>query len=197
MEKQNVLSMVSRAFREVFRDYRYIVLAGFFSFLIFAISVWLRNLQLLGEVVASSLFSFPEKILLFVRFLGGITTSVSALTAFLIVLTALLFGINIAFFIYFLRKNKRLAGGRAGTVAASGLVSGIFGVGCASCGAFLLTALLSSVGASGLITFFPLQGAEFNILSIILLSVSIVLLTRAMYTSKVCKDGVCQVIPVE
>ena len=54
-----------------------------------------------------------------------------------------------------------------------GITSGVVGMGCAACGSFLLTSMLSFVGASGILAFLPLGGGEFGILGVILLGISL------------------------
>lgn len=68
----------------------------------------------------------------------------------------------------------------------SAFVSGILGVGCASCGSFLLGALLASAGAAGVIALLPLGGEEFSILAIGLLAASIFWMTKSIKRTKTC-----------
>lgn len=97
-----------KTLRDVFKKPGYLVLALIVSFLIFSLSVWLRNLPFLGTVITSSAFSVPDKIILFVRFLGGIATNVTPFSAVLIVTMSLLFGINASMFIYYIKQAKEV-----------------------------------------------------------------------------------------
>lgn len=160
-------------------------MAAAVGFLIFSFSIWLRNLPFLKEMIVSPAFSFADKLLLFVRFLGGIATNVTLFSAALIITMSILFGINASLFLYYLVKRREFPK-KEGAGAAGAFVSGMFGVGCASCGSFLLGAVLASFGASGLITFLPLRGEELSILSIILLSLSIYWMSKNIQSNKVC-----------
>lgn len=88
--------------------------------------------------------------------------------------------------IYFLKnkikEEKRRVGGASGIV---GLVSGVIGVGCAACGSFLITSL-SLVGATGLLTFLPLEGGEFGIIGIALLGYAVYQLAQKIINPLIC-----------
>ncbi len=71
------------------------------------------------------------------------------------------------------------------------VMSGLFGIGCSACGSFLGTAILASLGASGIVALLPLRGGEFGILGITLLLFSIVSISRAIQ-----KHGVCPIEPI-
>ena len=68
-----------------------------------------------------------------------------------------------------------------------GLVTGVFGIGCAACGTFVLTPLLIAVGAGGLIAFLPFGGEEFGVLSTGILGFSIFLTSKKIQDPLTCK----------
>lgn len=178
--------MVLRTLKEVFRNYRYVLTAIVFAFAIFAFSLWLRNLPLLGDVIVSPAFSFFDKLTLFTKLLGGIATNVTPFSAAFIIIMSILFGINASLFLHYLVKRKEFPK-KEGVGALGAFASGMLGVGCASCGSFLLGAVLASFGASGLITLLPLRGEEFSVLAIFLLGLSIFWISKSIQTSKVCQ----------
>ncbi len=100
----------------------------------------------------------------------------------------MLFGINIAVLWYVRAANKKLRA-KGSTAALGGTIAGILGVGCASCGSILLTSILASFGATGLIALFPLRGQEFAIASIVLLLISL----SGLLKSAALPPGVCAV----
>lgn len=177
--------MVLRTLKNVFRNYLYAVIALVFAFAIFAFSIWLRNLPLLGNIITSPAFGLSDKITLFIKFLGGITTNVTPFSATLIIVMSALFGINASLFLYYIVKRKEFPK-KEGVGALGAFASGMLGVGCASCGSFLLGAALASFGASGLIAFLPLRGEEFSILAIVLLALSIFWISKSIQSTKVC-----------
>lgn len=183
---KSLVVTISSALKEVLIKPQYAIVAAIFSFAIFALSVWLRNLSLLKQVITSSAFSFSDKLLLFVRFLGGIATNVTPFSAFMIILMSILFGVNASLFLHYLVNRKKLPK-KEGIGELGAFASGMLGVGCASCGSFLLGSILASVGASGAILLLPLRGEELTVLSIALLSFSIYWISRAMQPKETCK----------
>jgi len=86
--------------------------------------------------------------------------------------------------LYYLVKRKDIPK-KEGVGAAGAFASGLLGVGCASCGAFLLGSILASFGASGLIALLPLRGEEFSILAIVLLGLSIYWISKSIQSTKI------------
>jgi hypothetical protein len=118
-------------------------------------------------VVTSQTLSVSQKALFLWSLLGAITTNYSILTAWLLIIIALLSGLNIAVSTYYFKQ--RLAFQKAYGVSLLGMLAGFIGIGCASCGSIFLATLIG-VGATASVTgAMPLQGQEFTILSILLL----------------------------
>ncbi|MBK5204909.1 MAG: hypothetical protein JJD98_05735 [Polaromonas sp.] len=57
-------------------------------------------------------------------------------------------------------------------------MSGVIGIGCAACGSLILGVILPSFGAAGALAALPLNGEEFGILSVALLFVSLLLISK-------------------
>ena len=68
----------------------------------------------------------------------------------------------------------------------AGLASGLFGVGCAACGTFVLGPVASFVGVSGLVAVLPFGGEEFGVLGIAMLGLSVVLTARKIGDPVTC-----------
>ncbi len=165
---------------------RYALLAIFVSIIVFTVAVWLPNLGLIYIVLQKA--TIPEVMSLLWSLYGGIGTNFSLLSASYTTAIAVLFGVNISLLVYYVRRVRRGVGG-AGSVSAvgaGGFISGIFGIGCAVCGTFLLTSLLALFGATGILVFLPFGGEEFGILGVILLLSSIFLLLRKIRDPLVC-----------
>ena len=104
--------------------------------------------------------------------LGSIITNFTILSALSTIAIAMLFGINVALVVYFLRRKIGEVKQMGITNGFLGITSGIVGIGCAACGSLLLTSVLSLFGASSILAFLPLAGGEFSILAVILLVIS-------------------------
>lgn len=179
--------MVLQALQKVFRRPTYTLLALVISAIIFAFAVWFPNLSLIVKIMDHPGITFSQKLSLPASLLGSIVTNFTLLSAAYTILIAILFGINIAMIIYFLRRridDVRQAGLGTGLV---GITSGILGMGCAACGSFLLTSILSLFGASWVLSYLPLAGEEFGILGVILLTTSIYLTAKQIENPLVCK----------
>ena len=87
---------------------------------------------------------------------------------------------------YFIKNRVRDISQSGVTTGVLGIISGILGVGCAACGAFLLTSVLSTFGVAEIISYLPLGGGEFGIIGIILLIVSIHLTAKKIVSPQVC-----------
>jgi len=72
-------------------------------------------------------------------------------------------------------------------VPAGGLISGIFGIGCAACGTLVLTPLLALIGAGGIVALLPFGGQEFGVFGVGMLGFSIFVIAKKIQEPLVCK----------
>ena len=166
----------------------YLVLALSVAFVVFTFAVWLPNLGLVMVVLGTETASVLSKIAFLGSLYGSIVTNFSFVSAIYTTTIALLFGVQIALLTYYIRK---VSGGWGsikvtGATSLGGLISGIFGIGCAACGTFILTSVLALFGATGFLAFLPLGGEEFGIIGIALLAYSIFLLLKKIDGPLVC-----------
>ena len=165
--------MIPQALQKVFTKPSYVLGALMTSFVVFAFATWLPNIRLIISVFGTTGISFLQKLELPVTLLGSIATNFTLLSATYTIAIAILFGINLAMVVYYLRR--KVSEEKQGGIATGffGITSGILGMGCAACGSFLLANILSFFGVSGALTFLPLAGGEFGILGVVLLAISI------------------------
>lgn len=178
--------MLLKALQKVFTKSGYEILALFISALAFAVAVWLPNLQLVAGIVTSPNISLAEKIGVPISLLGSITTNFTPLSAILIIVTALLIGINISLSVYLVREGLKVGGNlKESVLSVFGLGAGVLGVGCAACGSLIISGITGLMGA-GFIAFLPLGGVKFSILAVILLSFSMYLTSKKIMSPLVC-----------
>lgn len=179
--------MVFKALLKVFRHPRYILLAIYMSAFVFLFSVWLPNIRLITGVLF--LFEIPatQKIALLTSLASSINTNFTTISAGYTVLISVLFGVNFAMMLFFLRRRIKEVRNTGVAVGILGTISGVLGVGCAACGSLLLVNVLSLVGATSVLTSLPLRGGEFGILGVILLLISLVLISRHIQNPAVCR----------
>jgi len=148
--------------------------------------VWLPNFRLISEILVSSNATVVEKIDFLFSLFGSIQTNFSVASASYAILIALLFGVNIALLSYYVHDKRVARAGSGAAVGVGGLISGIFGIGCAACGTVLLTPLLAVFGASGFLVLLPLGGEEFGFIGIGLLLYSSYILLHKVNEPLTC-----------
>ena len=179
--------MVFQALQKVFRRPAYAFLALAVSLAVFAFATWLPNFRLLWSVWQSPDIPLSDKLELPLNLIGSIATNFTLLSASYTIIIAILFGMNVALLTYFLRRRIDDARSLGVGTGFLGIASGVLGMGCAACGSFLLTSILSLFGASWLLAYLPLAGGEFGILGVILLAVALYLTAKKIQNPAVCK----------
>jgi hypothetical protein len=165
------------ALGQVFVYPLYVALAGVLAMLAFLLAVWLPNLALLGQVFGSNA-PLAAKLGIALSLLGGIGTNFSPLAAGYTIAIAVLFGMTGAMITYLLKQRRLAAAGQNIAIGSGGVASGAIGIGCAACGSLILGGALPFAGAAGALALLPLQGEEFGILSVALLFVSLLLVSK-------------------
>jgi len=172
------------SFSQVFSKPRYITLSVITFIFVLSLAIWLPNLNFLHHIVISDAFSSSQKIGIISSVFGSLQTNFTPLSRITTVLVSLLFAINLSFFtFYFLRAAKL---NKEAGIGSSGFLLGLIGIGCASCGSVILTSFLGVATTAGFIGVLPLKGAEFGLLSIFLLAISIYFLSKKIKDPLVC-----------
>ena len=180
--------MMISALKQVFGKKRYLALGIITALIVFTLAVWLPNFRIIIQVVTSSTANFTDKWNILAGLFGSIKTNFTLISASYTIAIAVLFGINVAMIVYYMRRNKDMSN-KAGVTGAGfgGIVSGFFGIGCAACGTLVLGPLLALIGAGGLMALLPFGGQEFGFLSVGLLGFSVFLIAKKIDTTAVCK----------
>lgn len=174
------LANLRAALGQVFAYPSYAALAGVLAIGAFLLAVWFPNLGLLGEIFSGSDAPLGVKLGIALSLLGGIGTNFTLLSAGYTIAIAVLFGVSGAMIVYLLKQKRVAAAGQNIAVGSGGVASGVLGIGCAACGSLVLGAALPSLGAAAALGALPLGGAEFGIVSVALLFVSLLLISRAI-----------------
>lgn len=164
----------------------YLLLAAVVALIVFSLSVWLPNLPLIFIVIKSS--SLMEVLSLLFSLYGAISTNFTFTSALYTILIAALFGVNVSLLTYYIRKMRGAFSGlrSTGVAGIGGLISGVFGIGCAACGTFIFTSVLTMFGIGGLLAYLPFGGEEFGFLGVGLLLFSAYSLTKKINAPLVC-----------
>ena len=180
------LSVIKKSCSEVFKNTSYIILAIAITLLTLIFVILLPNMRLLVDILFSLDISIGVKFKVVLSLLGGISTNFSTLSASYTVGIAILFGLNISMIVYFLKRKKEKLAGKSLASGIGGIGSGVLGVGCAAFGSFLLSTILASLGATGAIAILPLKGGEFGILSVVLLLISLIVISKQIIRPQTC-----------
>lgn len=168
---------------EVFKETRSKSIAVLSMLVLFAVIAFIPNLGVLGQVSASSV-SVSEKVMFALTLLGSPAANATTAGFATILISIFLSGIVIALGVYAFRKRARNMGAMG--VSGLGMVSAFIGIGCASCGSLLLTALIPFLGIGAFVSILPFGGAEFSVLGIALLLVSAYLLLKQIAKPMTC-----------
>lgn len=166
------------AFGGVFAYPWYIALAGALAILVFLLAVWFPNLGLIAQVFSDSDAPLVATLGIALSLLGGIDTNFSLLSAGYTVAIAVLFGLTTAMIAYLVKQRRMVAAGQNIAIGSGAVASGVLGIGCSACGSLILGVVLPSLGAVGALAALPLNGEEFGILSVALLFVSLLLISK-------------------
>lgn len=175
-----------KALKKVFKNPRYVILASVISVLAFALAVWWPNFALIKQIWGNPQIFIGTKISLLFRFFGSISTNFHPFSIVTTVLIVVLLGINLSMLAYLIKKQKRVRKGGA-ISSFLGLLSSLFGVGCAACGTLIIGPALVALGAGGLLLALPLHGQEFALLGVFLLLYSIYTTSKQINKPLVCK----------
>ncbi|WP_435077767.1 hypothetical protein [Halococcus sp. AFM35] len=136
-----------------------------------------QNLPLAGFLLSGAL-PLDSRFVVLAEQYPFIGTNYGVLQGILLVVTAVLIGVNVAMVVYHLREHALSAA--QGTTSVAGVLLGTLGAGCAACGSAVLAGVLSLFGVTASLTVLPFEGLEFAALSLLALVLSVFWLARGM-----------------
>ena len=141
----------------------------------------LPNVKTLFQIFSFNTATFGEKFAVLGSFIF-FTQKYTFAQGTLFILQALLAGILVTLLVLSYQKRGRLAA----KTGVAGMISGVFGFGCAACGSLAISGVLSALGLGGLVLLLPLGGLEFSIGAVLLFLLAIVFLIREVRKPAVC-----------
>jgi len=174
------------SFFKIFTKPFYLTSAAIAVFFVFSLLSILPNISFIKDILLSPSINTASVIEIIFRIIWGTAANFTSASMLYMVLLSFLIGINVSLLIFYVRLRRVFFGAKKGVVGVLGFLSGVIGLGCASCGSILLTSFLPIFGLGWLVAFLPLHGAEFSILSIILLVWSAKVIFRGINTPMVC-----------
>lgn len=180
MTMRPIMTAGAKVFRRP--GYGILALAVAVAFLVF--TIWMPNLSFITTTLTASRFSLPEKAGILWASLAALSTNFTPLSRTVTITLALLLGVDIALVVFYLRTRVRLD--RAAGMGIGGVIAGLLGVGCASCGTVILSSVLGAGAAAGFLNLLPLQGQEFGFLGIALMLGGIAITARKIEQPLTC-----------
>ena len=132
----------------LFLQWRYLALSMLAAVAFFELIYWMFNLAVLQTIMTSPGLSVLEKLSVLVSPLSALKEASGALTLILMVLLALLQGLNIAALTYTMRHQQKVDAQILSGSTFTGLLAAI-GLGCPSCGTSLLTPVIALFVSTG------------------------------------------------
>ena len=151
------------------------VVATALSLTAFVVSL---NIPFVMNVVVGGSLPLSSRVSILAELYPFIGTSFGPLQGFLLVAVAGLTGVDIAIAVYHFREHG--LDFQQGGAGAAGVLLGTLGAGCAACGSAVLLGLLSPLGVSTSLLFLPLDGLEFAVGAVVVLTLSIYWLADGM-----------------
>ncbi|MBX0323951.1 hypothetical protein EGH21_13010 [Halomicroarcula sp. F13] len=151
------------------------VLAGVASLTAFVVSL---NVPLVLDLVVGGSLPLASRLTVLVELYPFVGTFFHPAQGLLLVAVAALTGVDVAMATYHFREHGLQI--RQGGAGAAGVLLGTLGAGCAACGSAVLLGLLSLLGVSTSLLFLPLDGLEFAVGALVVLTLSIYWLADGM-----------------
>lgn len=156
----------------------YAVLAVVLSAVALTLFVLPLNLALVGDVVLGGTYPLATRLEVLFALYPFVGSDFGPVQGLVLLLTAVLVGVNATVAVYHLRNHAARVREGAGSVA--GAVLATLGAGCAACGSALAAGLLALLGVTGALTLLPLEGLEFALLALAVVVLSLHWLARGM-----------------
>lgn len=136
------------------------------------------NVPLVADLVVGGTLPLAGRLRILLELYPFVGTSFGPVQGVLLLLVAALTGVNVAVAVYHFREHGvRL---RSGGTSAAGVLLGTLGAGCAACGSAVLLGLLGLFGVSTSLLLLPLDGLEFAVLALVVITLSLYWLADGM-----------------
>lgn len=162
----------------------YLGLAALTGLFYFSFAIWLPNISLNFKFLFSSNFNASQKLKFFWSTFGYFCTGFTLFSQIIIILTAILIGLNITLLVYYIKHRAKCL--RSAGLSVGAVIISIIGIGCSSCGSVILSSLIGFGATSSVLGILPFGGKELGILSILILIFSIILIYKKIKTPFVC-----------
>lgn len=165
----------------VFSNVRYILLALLTASIYLLIAILVPSLSVIKFFWSSGMSIFALAKLAIVFYISNSTNT----TRVSVLIIAILSGLNISMLVFYFNRRIRLQ--KDAGVGFLGMIIGLLGIGCTSCGSVILSAIFGLTAATSFLRILPFKGSELGVLSILLLLLSIYILSIKIENPFICK----------
>ena len=180
-----MINNILPAFRLVFSRWHYILLVFVVAIIFFWGTVLLQSISFLKFASTYTPSEFWARFRIIFQVWGFFKINSTLWSRWLVFLVSILAGINFSMLIFYLRRKIKLE--KSAGTGFVGIIVGIFGVGCASCGSVVLSSIFGYTATTNFLATLPFHGIEIGILGLLLLLLSIYLLASKIQNPSVCK----------
>ena len=166
--------------QEIFKSKRFLIPSVAIAILYILLVTYLMNWSLFKDTLLGS-YSVVYKWEILTGLLQGLATSMTPFTLTLLILTAILTGINLTLVALRLRALRN--DGKLHVMVGGSSLLAIVGSGCAMCG----LPILSLLGLSGSLIYLPWHGTELSVIAVLLLVMTLYYMLLSYPTTAVCK----------
>jgi len=170
--------LMGRIIKLVLTIPRYAIIAVIAAVAALTLFVLSLNIQLVTDLIISGALPLTDRMMILIELYPFIGTSFGLLSGALLSTVSALTGVNVAMAGYHIREHELTVAGSGASML--GIVFGTLGAGCAACGSAVLLGILGLFGISTSLLFLPLDGLEFAILALIVITLSIYWLADGM-----------------
>lgn len=164
----------------IFRSRKFIIPALLIAIGYILLVTYLMNFQLAKDTLFGG-YPISYKWNITAALIQGLGTSMTTFSLTLLILAALLTGINLT--LVALRISAIRNGGKLHFMAGGSSLFAIVGSGCAACG----LPILGLFGLTGSFLYLPFHGTEFSIIAVALLLITLYFMIATYPTQQVCK----------
>lgn len=132
--------------------------------------------------------AITRKLELFFEYTFASFVGIGLLEQFLVLSLALLTVINIFLFVVYAKRQSKILSGKGFLPSIIGMFMGLFGVGCISCGAFILAPVLGVIGLGSYISGFSQYAVLISYVGLLFVIASIFYLLKKISTPQVCSS---------
>jgi hypothetical protein len=174
-----------RNIQVILKSRTYLLLTLGIALLLLIVMIWLPNFSFITSFITNSDITLLSKVKFLWGSLGAFSTNFSLYSQITSVIIVLLAGINVSLLVHYFRNRMALQ--KAAGTSIVGVIAGFLGIGCSACGSILLTTIFGIGATAAFFGYFPYNGAEISIVSILLLVGSILYVAHSISKPVTCK----------